>query len=53
MSYLAIGSLSILVLAVVNFRIRSGVGETVPSASLVLSTIIFVVIHLTGWMEGR
>jgi uncharacterized membrane protein len=45
-----IGNVSILVLSVVNFLLRYGSPEGVPTASLVISIIVFVVIHITGWM---
>lgn len=44
-----IGNLAILVLALINFLLRAGAGETVPVGSLILSIVIFVVIHITGW----
>jgi uncharacterized membrane protein len=45
-----IGNVSILALSVVNFLLRYRAAELVPTSSLVISIIVFVVIHVTGWM---
>jgi uncharacterized membrane protein len=45
-----IGNVSILLLSVVNFLLRYGSSEGVPTSSFIISAIVFVVIHLTGWM---
>ena len=45
-----IGNVSILLLSVVNFLIRFGSAEQVPMTSLIISVIVFIVIHVTGWM---
>lgn len=45
-----IGNTSVLLLSIVNFLLRYGADEPVPVAGLVISTIVFVVIHVTGWM---
>lgn len=45
-----IGNTSILLLSVVNFLLRYGAADPVPTSSLVISTIVFVAIHVTGWM---
>jgi uncharacterized membrane protein len=44
------GNLSILMLSIVNFLLRSASAEPVPTVSLAISTIVFLVIHITGWM---
>lgn len=45
-----IGNVSILLLSIVNFLLRYDSAEGVPTSSLIISIIVFVVIHVTGWM---
>ncbi|KTF67821.1 MULTISPECIES: DUF2231 domain-containing protein [unclassified Sphingomonas] len=45
-----IGNTVILLLSIVNFLLRYGAAEPVPTSGLILSTIVFVAIHVTGWM---
>lgn len=45
-----IGNVSILLLSIVNFLLRYGTADGVPGPSLAISAIVFVVIHITGWM---
>lgn len=45
-----IGNVFILALSVVNILIRLGSDELLPTAGLILSAIVFLVIHVTGWM---
>lgn len=45
-----IGNTSILLLSIVNFLLRYGSDDAVPMAGLVISIIVFVAIHVTGWM---
>lgn len=45
-----IGNTSILLLSVVNFLLRYGAADPVPTSSLAISTIVFVAIHVTGWI---
>ena len=45
-----IGNVTILVLSVINFLIRGGSETQVPLAGLILSIIVFIAIHVTGWM---
>jgi uncharacterized membrane protein len=45
-----IGNTAILLLSIVNFLVRYGSTEPVPVTSFILSIIVFIAIHVTGWM---
>ena len=45
-----IGNTAILLLSIVNFVLRYGSPDPVPTGSLVISIIVFIAIHITGWM---
>jgi uncharacterized membrane protein len=45
-----VGNVVILLLSVVNFLVRYRSDEPVPVTSFVLSTLVFIAIHVTGWM---
>jgi uncharacterized membrane protein len=45
-----IGNVTIVVLSVFNLLLRYGSEGTVPTSSLIISIIVFLLIHVTGWM---
>lgn len=45
-----VGNVTILILSVINFLLRGGSETQVPLSGLILSIIVFIAIHVTGWM---
>jgi uncharacterized membrane protein len=46
-----IGNLAIVLLSIINVWIRSRNGsDSVPTIGIILSAIVFIAIHVTGWM---
>lgn len=44
-------NVTILLLSILNFLIRAGSDAQVPTGSLVISIVVFVALHVTGWMS--